>query len=423
MKANLNVPTKCAIEMEQPNEKYSLRQRQKRSTRNTTKQTENSTKNDQTEASIGGDATAGAAATAAASAVDPSMNSSSGTGRSTQSKSSKKSAAKTKAKQKAAPLSKYRRKTANARERIRMREINSAFEHLRQCVPISFCESSPVNTNEKLTKITTLRMAMKYISTLTNMLNSPDMEMSDDTNELLASIMCKTSNPMPMDNAFINNNNDGVTINNNNKNMNAIEMETKAMVTAAATVSNKGKAKGKSKKATTATANKAISKRKPTKTKATATKATNNKTITIDHNLAAIKSQIYESIPANTINTLCLTPPLSSTDSPLDLGLMLESDGESLHLSEPCLSPPLSSTSTPSNQKQFMSTTVTPPASMIMSNGLDIGLFLDSDTDSLHFPEPCLSPLDGGFDAFSPFGDLLNPSGFPEHSSLDIYLT
>lgn len=430
MKANLNVPTKCAIEMEQPNEKYSLRQRQKRSTRNTTKQTENSTKNDQTEASIGGgvDATAGAA-TAAATAVDPSMDTSSASGRSTQqTKSSKKSAAKSKAKQKAAPLSKYRRKTANARERIRMREINSAFEHLRQCVPTSFCESNPANTNEKLTKITTLRMAMKYISTLTNMLNSSDMTMGDDTTELLASIMTKTCNQMPMDNAFINNNNDGVTINNNNKSMKSIEMETKAMVSAtaaAAAVSNKGKAKGKSKKATTATANKAISKRKSTKTKAATTKATTtNKTnITIDHNLAAIKSQIYESIPANTMNTLCLTPPLSSTDSPLDLGLMLESDGESLHLSEPCLSPPLSSTSTPSNQKQFMSTTVTPPASMTMSNGLDIGLFLDSDTDSLHFPEPCLSPLDGGFDAFSPFSDLLNPSGFPEHSSLDIYLT
>lgn len=442
MKSNLNVPTKCAIEMEQqPNEKYSLRQRQKRSTRNTTKQTENSTKNEQSEASSIDGVDADAAA-AAAIGVDPSMDpsSSSSGGRSTkQSKSSKKSAAKTKAKQKAAPLSKYRRKTANARERIRMREINSAFEHLRECVPISFCESNPSNSNEKLTKITTLRMAMKYISTLTNMLNSSDMTMNDnDTQALLTNIMTKSANQLPMSNTFINNNNDSVTINNNNKNMNTMEMETKAMVTA---VSSKSKPKGKSKKATNATANKAISKRKTTKTKATAatakamamvTKSTNNKTIAMENNLMAIKSQIFESIPTNTITSLCLTPPLSSTDSPIDLGLMLESDGESLHLSEPCLSPPLSSTSTPSssslssslsNQKQFISTTVTPPASMTMSNGLDIGLFLDSDTDSLHFPEPCLSPLDGGFDAFSPFSDLLNPSGFPEHSALDIYLT
>lgn len=420
MKANLNAPMKCAIGIEQPNEKYSLRQRQKRSTRNTNKQTEDSTKNDQSEAS--NDDSATAAAAAAATAADPSTITPSSSERSTQqTKSNKKSAAKSKAKQKAAPLSKYRRKTANARERIRMREINSAFEHLRECVPTSFCESTPQNSNEKLTKITTLRMAMKYISTLTNILNSSDT--SDETNALVTSIISKSTNQLPpMGNAFINNNNDSMTINNNNnnKNMKAIEMETKVRATATTPPNNKGKQKGKSKKATNATANKAISKRKSTKSKA-ATKSTNNKTINIENNLA-IKSQIYESIP-NTINTLCLTPPLSSTDSPIDLGLMLESDGESLHLSEPCLSPSLSSTSTtPSNQKQFISTTVTPPASMTMSNGLDIGLFLDSDTDSLHFPEPCLSPLDGGFDVFSPFSDLLNP-GFPEHSSLDIYLT
>ncbi|KAJ8956185.1 hypothetical protein NQ318_020737 [Aromia moschata] len=63
-----------------------------------------------------------------------------------------------KAKQKAAPLSKYRRKTANARERSRMREINQAFETLRQAVPqVSVTRQQ----NEKLTKITTLRLAMK----------------------------------------------------------------------------------------------------------------------------------------------------------------------------------------------------------------------------------------------------------------------
>lgn len=38
-------------------------------------------------------------------------------------------------KQKPASLSKYRRKTANARERSRMREINLAFETLRKAVP------------------------------------------------------------------------------------------------------------------------------------------------------------------------------------------------------------------------------------------------------------------------------------------------
>lgn len=74
-----------------------------------------------------------------------------------------------KPKQKPAPLSKYRRKTANARERSRMREINQAFEALRKAVPhLSGQERNP--HNEKLTKITTLRLAMKYISALSSAL-------------------------------------------------------------------------------------------------------------------------------------------------------------------------------------------------------------------------------------------------------------
>lgn len=78
-----------------------------------------------------------------------------------------------KQKQKPAPLSKYRRKTANARERNRMREINQAFETLRQVVPHIQAPQVP-GTNEKLTKITTLRLAMKYISTLSAALNGPE---------------------------------------------------------------------------------------------------------------------------------------------------------------------------------------------------------------------------------------------------------
>lgn len=73
---------------------------------------------------------------------------------------------KNKPKTKAAPLSKYRRKTANARERTRMKEINSAFETLRKCLPISMQSGDICATNEKLTKITTLKMAMNYIEML-----------------------------------------------------------------------------------------------------------------------------------------------------------------------------------------------------------------------------------------------------------------
>ncbi|XP_061392995.1 helix-loop-helix protein delilah [Musca vetustissima] len=78
-----------------------------------------------------------------------------------------------KSKIKAAPLSKYRRKTANARERTRMREINSAFENLRHCVPACISDEDVGPSNEKLTKITTLRLAMKYIKVLSDALVDP----------------------------------------------------------------------------------------------------------------------------------------------------------------------------------------------------------------------------------------------------------
>lgn len=70
---------------------------------------------------------------------------------------------------KPAPLSRYRRKTANARERDRMREINAAFETLRRAVP---SEEFARGCSEKLTKITTLRLAMRYISELRALLDS-----------------------------------------------------------------------------------------------------------------------------------------------------------------------------------------------------------------------------------------------------------
>ncbi len=103
-----------------------------------------------------------------------------------------------KPKQKPAPLSKYRRKTANARERSRMKEINQAFETLRRAIPAaatspssyasspspssssSSCGGSSSSSSEKWTKITTLRLAMDYIEALTRVLEHDALLMTDD---------------------------------------------------------------------------------------------------------------------------------------------------------------------------------------------------------------------------------------------------
>lgn len=93
------------------------------------------------------------------------------------------------------PLSKYRRKTANARERSRMREINRAFETLRKAVPASEITGNPVPC-EKLTKITTLRLAMKYITALSSALREENPEegsMSSPRPDRWSSPVCSSS--------------------------------------------------------------------------------------------------------------------------------------------------------------------------------------------------------------------------------------
>ena len=73
---------------------------------------------------------------------------------------------------KTAPMSKYRRKTANLRERLRMGEINTAFEYLREKLP------NPVQSSkgkcEKLTKINILHVAINYIRAMENLLETGD---------------------------------------------------------------------------------------------------------------------------------------------------------------------------------------------------------------------------------------------------------
>lgn len=67
-----------------------------------------------------------------------------------------------------APLSKYRRRTANARERQRMHEVNVAFERLKATIPHHRLKQID---EKKDTKITTLRCAITYINSLSELLD------------------------------------------------------------------------------------------------------------------------------------------------------------------------------------------------------------------------------------------------------------
>lgn len=94
-----------------------------------------------------------------------------------------------KSKSRPAPLSKYRRKTANARERHRMREINNAFESLRRVLP----EAGEVqaSSSSAITKIMTLRLAVEYIKALSVVLE-------DDTDQPFAPLQSCLHHSLPI---------------------------------------------------------------------------------------------------------------------------------------------------------------------------------------------------------------------------------
>merc|ERR1712141_337826 len=68
-------------------------------------------------------------------------------------------------------MSKYRRKTENAKERERMKKFNEAFENLRQKLPGKVLVD---NTGEKDTKVSALRSAIHYIKSLQDLLADCD---------------------------------------------------------------------------------------------------------------------------------------------------------------------------------------------------------------------------------------------------------
>merc|ERR1712024_246691 len=68
-------------------------------------------------------------------------------------------------------MSKYRRKTENAKERERMKKFNEAFENLRQKLPSKVLVD---NIGEKDTKVTALRSAIHCIKSLQDLLADCD---------------------------------------------------------------------------------------------------------------------------------------------------------------------------------------------------------------------------------------------------------
>lgn len=74
------------------------------------------------------------------------------------------------------PLSKYRRRTANARERDRMKEINDAFDKLQSSLP----SIQRVDGKQKITKFTILKHALNYIASLRDILGFEPAPASQD---------------------------------------------------------------------------------------------------------------------------------------------------------------------------------------------------------------------------------------------------
>lgn len=69
------------------------------------------------------------------------------------------------------PQTEKLRECATERERNRMHALNDAFDSLRQVVP-----KTSVNDSQKLSKIGTLKLAIQYISALTNVLRNSGVD-------------------------------------------------------------------------------------------------------------------------------------------------------------------------------------------------------------------------------------------------------
>lgn len=340
-----------------------------------------------------------------------------------------KSSQSSKSKSKAAPLSKYRRKTANARERTRMREINSAFETLRTCVPACITNEDSNSTNEKLTKITTLRLAMKYIGILSDALTNP--------NEADYDFLYECTQPKDIVWPALEN----------------FEPEIEEIPEKPQKLTKSSK---NSKSVSATPAAKTTTARKPATTKRQTKKqkldnlpaAINTSPIPASYqeSPASNASSAYASLSSsseasaspnsnssymfennnNVCNSFTYSHP-HHHNSMSDLSnLMLESDGESLNLSERCLSPLRTKQKSGSSADDPYE--CSPTNMHTLENPLELSLrLMEPATNSLSLsvdpiisPSACISPL-MNLEPFSAF-DLFH-SEFNEQAALDLFLT
>ncbi|XP_054743031.1 helix-loop-helix protein delilah [Anastrepha obliqua] len=331
----------------------------------------------------------------------------------------------TMSKSKAPPLSKYRRKTANARERTRMREINSAFENLRHCVPPSIAVDETGPTNEKLTKITTLRLAMKYINLLSEVLNTPNFK-----GELPFDFLCASDEttikqkPAPKALKVESSKSTAAML----KSTKPTNKATTGRTTVSAPVHKSPKRLGKRKKkelkspSTAALGSSSNTMPDSCRANLSNTSTTSSFVTCSGDSLSSHSSSFLDSITSPSYSS-SFVPSMSELNS-----LTLESDGESLHLSDPCHSPLQDKfdsifggsalDSRPTVEHNILGDIDAP---------LELSLqFLGTTPESLDFsmeqpPTTCISPL-VSLDTFNPFSDFLHPE-YPEHASLDMFLT
>ncbi|KAK7104686.1 helix-loop-helix protein delilah-like [Littorina saxatilis] len=126
-----------------------------------------------------------------------------------------------KGKSKPPPLSKYRRRTANARERMRMQDINEGYEGLRQCLPGIEVQSQG-KKKEAPTKFTILSLAINYIHALRDILGYPPLDSSsgaDDISSILgenSSVTGESSNITDDISNLMDKSSSSIDTNNNN---------------------------------------------------------------------------------------------------------------------------------------------------------------------------------------------------------------